>query len=307
MFRLLRFCRWTLALVGFCVFLTALLLLFSTTLQSNFSHLLKESASTALSETSHTALGFLLFWVVVPSIVWISVFVYKWRTNKKAGVGTPLKSAFLDSTKPLEMIPLAVIAGVWLVILGVFLGKSIYSIHHDEVGRWAAVVNEKNQMKRELAQRDRYIKNLEGKTCPVCPKRTIAVAPTSPAPLPSMARTLTESQAKILRDGLRAGIGLKVRINAIGKSRDTIDFANELREMFKGWELSGTNIQITNIGISSELEFAIPQPQASSVQLAVRVFDRAHIAYTKNVDPHPYRGPAGLGAPPELTINVSDR
>jgi hypothetical protein len=41
-----------------------------------------------------------------------------------------------------------------------------YDEHHDGTGRWQAVVNEKNKLKDELTEKDKYVKRLEAKSCP---------------------------------------------------------------------------------------------------------------------------------------------
>src|SRR5271157_3313054 len=55
-----------------------------------------------------------------------------------------------------------------------------------------------------------------------------------PVPQP---RGLTELQRTILMSDLKEGIGLKVRINSVGKLQDTLDFADELQSVFKGWQI----------------------------------------------------------------------
>jgi hypothetical protein len=63
--------------------------------------------------------------------------------------------------------------------------QTTYDDHHDSVGRWQSVVNEKENLKAELRQRDDYIRSLEARACPQCPSRglrngaVIAVPPVS--------------------------------------------------------------------------------------------------------------------------------
>jgi hypothetical protein len=74
---------------------------------------------------------------------------------------SPLKTAFSESTSPLEMISLAIVAGVWLAIFGVFIVHTVYHEHLDATGRWQAVVKEKNNLKAGLLTRDQYIGSLQ--------------------------------------------------------------------------------------------------------------------------------------------------
>ena len=149
-------------------------------------------------------------------------------------------------------------------------------------------------------------------TCPLCPiPKPCKVSSGPSTATTTQPRTLSELQTKILLTDLSAGYTLKVRINAMG-SQDTISFADELRQVFKGWDQIGNgNTSIAgaggNVSPTSELEFVIPNPQDRAVQIAVRAFDHAHIQYTKNVDPYAYRGATSAGEPPALTINVRDR
>jgi hypothetical protein len=49
---------------------------------------------------------------------------------------------------------------------GLFVVSTVIEVfhnHHDETGRWKAVVNEKNSLKQMLAERDKYIHQLEGR------------------------------------------------------------------------------------------------------------------------------------------------
>jgi hypothetical protein len=182
--------------------------------------------------------------------------------------------------------------------------QTIYDEHHDSVGRWQVVVREKDSLKTELQKRDDYIRSLESRKCAICPS-VQRIAPTASEP-----RGLTELQKTILVNDLKAGIGLKVRINSIGKLQDTHDFAEELKAVFKGWQVERniTGTLVSNMGSpTSELEFSIPQSQDHAVQIAIRAFDHAHIQYTKNVDPYAYRGGFSTEEAPALTINVRDR
>lgn len=47
--------------------------------------------------------------------------------------------------------------------------QTVYDDHHDATGRWQQVVNEKNNLKIELGKRDNYVRQLEQRSCPVCP------------------------------------------------------------------------------------------------------------------------------------------
>lgn len=177
-----------------------------------------------------------------------------------------------------------------------------YDEHHDSIGRWQAVVNEKNSLKIGLQQRDDYIRKLEGKSCPVCPAHPKSSA-SEPQP-----RALSELQLEILRRDLKPGIGLEVRINAIGGKQDTLDLAQDLREVFKGWKVGGGNIGAgPPYSGDADLEFVIPHPEADSVQIAIHAFEHAHVIYGKTVNAYAYCGPISLGPPPALTINVRDR
>lgn len=46
--------------------------------------------------------------------------------------------------------------------------QTIYDDHHDSGGRWRTVVKEKDRLKEQLEERDKYIKELEGRKCPTC-------------------------------------------------------------------------------------------------------------------------------------------
>jgi len=46
--------------------------------------------------------------------------------------------------------------------------QTVYDEHHDSVGRWQAVVNEREQLKDGLKKRDEYITRLESKSCLIC-------------------------------------------------------------------------------------------------------------------------------------------
>jgi len=193
-----------------------------------------------------------------------------------------------------------------VVYTGLFLWstvKTVYDDHHDSVGRWQSIVDEKNRLKTMLQQRDEYIKELEGKRCTVC-----ASYPKSSAKEPQP-RTLSDLQMTVLRRDLKAGAGLKVRINALGGKADTIAFADELRQAFRGWDVGGGNVgnHPGDPNEAQDLEFVIPHPEDRSVQIAVYAFEHAQIIYGKNVSPYAYSGPISLGEPPALTINVRDR
>jgi hypothetical protein len=45
--------------------------------------------------------------------------------------------------------------------------QTVYDDHHDSVTRWRAVVNEKDQLKQELKDRDGYISHLLVRSCPL--------------------------------------------------------------------------------------------------------------------------------------------
>jgi hypothetical protein len=66
------------------------------------------------------------------------------------------------------------IMGIIVTIVGyVFLFtwstvRTIYDDHHDSTARWQTVVREKDNLKAELGIRDKYIKDLEAKSCPIC-------------------------------------------------------------------------------------------------------------------------------------------
>jgi hypothetical protein len=182
--------------------------------------------------------------------------------------------------------------------------QTVYDTHQDSVGRWQLVVKEKDSLKAELQKRDDYIKSLEARKCPVCPPaRTISVGTSlRESPPPS---ALSQLQKTVLLRDLKAGSGLlTVRINSIGNRVGVTDYADEIEKVFKGWNVDrnitgqiGTNLEMT----TAQIEFVIPQPQAPSVQIAVRAFDNAHVTYTKTVSEFAYRG--SLPAP-ALTINV---
>lgn len=189
--------------------------------------------------------------------------------------------------------------------------QTIYDDHHDSIGRWQAVVKEKNSLTEMLQQRDEYIKRLESRSCPACPPNRKQGL--SNEPQPSQPRSLSDLQRAVLQRDLGAGVGLKVRINAVGTQSDTLSFTDELRQAFRGWIQSNENVPTlamtvldADVGTPSELEFAIPNPQDPSVQLAIHAFDHAHIAYTKNVSPYAWRGSSNEPIP-ALTINVRDR
>jgi hypothetical protein len=197
---------------------------------------------------------------------------------------------------------LAILVGLVVSLLlmgGTFFWKSttaIYDDHSDMAGRLKSVINERNDLRTKVS-------TLENKSCPVCP--VTHPVPITPAIPP---RALTELQRAILARDLQAGVGLTVRINAIGKLKDTQDFADELRIAFSGWQIESTTFAAAGNSagiVASELEFVIPQPEDRAVQIAIHAFDHAHIVYTKNVDPNAFRG---HGIPvPALTINVRDR
>jgi hypothetical protein len=175
-----------------------------------------------------------------------------------------------------------------------------YDEHNDSTGRWQAVVKEKDKLKDGLAQRDDYIRQLEARQCPSCPSRKpLGAQPTS------LPRALTELQRAILIRDLKAGHGLKVKINVIGNNSDTLAFAKDIVDMFKGWDVELYHFGITSFGFSSPFEFVIPRPQDSSVQIAVHAFDHAHVEYTKNVDQSAFLG--AMGTIPPLIINITDR
>jgi hypothetical protein len=54
--------------------------------------------------------------------------------------------------------------------------QTVYDDHHDDIGRWHAVVNEKNLLKSELNKRDEYIRKLENAKCPQC-GREVGIRP----------------------------------------------------------------------------------------------------------------------------------
>jgi hypothetical protein len=161
MVRLFNFIRWAFALLGVCLLFSMAIALYIVSWQEHLLHLLWRSASRTIAETSHTWLGFCAFWVAAPVLVWIAIFIYKWDRLRRRGSMAPLKSAFEESTSPLEMIPLAIVAGVWLVIFGVFIARTLYNEHHDMDGAWKATVNEKNNLKQGISERDAYIRRLQ--------------------------------------------------------------------------------------------------------------------------------------------------
>jgi hypothetical protein len=161
MVRFFNFCRWLLALFGLVLFITLAVALYIPTWHEHLVHLLWQSASRTLTATSHTWLAFLAFWVVAPILIWIGIIIYKLRGLYRRQAVSPMKTAFLKSTSALEMIPLSVIAGVWLVIFGVFIVHTIYHEHQDATGAWQDVVKEKNRLKQGLGDRDQYIGRLE--------------------------------------------------------------------------------------------------------------------------------------------------
>lgn len=65
----------------------------------------------------------------------------------------------------------------YLILFSWSVFQTIYDDHHDDTGRWRAVVNEKNVLKSELSNRDAYIYRLDNRRCPQCNKSGAAVAP----------------------------------------------------------------------------------------------------------------------------------
>ena len=80
------------------------------------------------------------------------------------------------------LIGLAVTTFVYSTLFVWSTVQTVYDNHHDSVGRWQAVVQEKNALKESLQQRDTYIHQLEGKTCPACSRSGKAITVVQPKP-----------------------------------------------------------------------------------------------------------------------------
>jgi hypothetical protein len=119
-----------LAIVGFAVVLTAIIIMCVSDWQKHLLHLWWRAASRTLAETSHTWLGFAALCIVAPFAVWLIRLGHRWRSLVRERRMSPLKDAFHESTKHVY-IELGVYATVWLVILAVFLAKIIYGDHQD--------------------------------------------------------------------------------------------------------------------------------------------------------------------------------
>jgi hypothetical protein len=72
-------------------------------------------------------------------------------------------------------------AAVYIFLFGWSAVQTIYDEHHDNTGRWRAVVNEKDALKVELKRRDDYIELLKARSCPACSNRHSI---SQPAPSP---------------------------------------------------------------------------------------------------------------------------
>jgi hypothetical protein len=58
---------------------------------------------------------------------------------------------------------------LWSVLFGAFVVKTVYDDHQNLTGRLRSVVNEKNDLRDGLNQRDEYIQRLKAISCPTCP------------------------------------------------------------------------------------------------------------------------------------------
>jgi hypothetical protein len=77
------------------------------------------------------------------------------------------------------LMGLGVTAFGYLILFAWSTIQTVYDNHHDSVSRWQAVVNEKNNLKAGLTERDNYITKQEG-TSPVTKVVTKAAPPIQP-------------------------------------------------------------------------------------------------------------------------------
>jgi hypothetical protein len=133
--RIWKFFYWLAALIGVAVFTAAMIVLSYHPWRQSSADLLWRSSSNAITSTSHSWLGFLAFWIIAPTVTWISVFIHKWNNNKRGEILSPFKTAFNEMSSPIEIIGVGIVFVIWLVLFGCFLVKIVYDDHQTLVAQ----------------------------------------------------------------------------------------------------------------------------------------------------------------------------
>jgi hypothetical protein len=102
------------------------------------------------------------------------------------------------------LIGVAVAVFVYSILFTWSTLQTVYDDHRDSTGRWRVVVNEKNNLKAGLRQRDEYITKLEGKTCPLCKPVTGRVAAQVQVPPRCWADSVMEDTRLNRIDGIKS-------------------------------------------------------------------------------------------------------
>jgi hypothetical protein len=103
-------------------------------------------------------------------------------------------------------------AGAYVFLFGWGTIQTIYDDHRDSVGRWQAVVAEKNILQKELGKRDEYIKLLTNRTCSICPPHSPISGGLQPAQthLPIVGGVRVASQKTVLSTNPKYPYALEV-------------------------------------------------------------------------------------------------
>lgn len=120
----------------------------------NLLHRISHNFFAALGQTG---LGWWVQAIILFAVTEVVTYLVVW-----AVLGKPAMTArFAKNFKIGLYVWIIVLVCVYGPIFGWHVLKTTYNDHRDVVSRWRAVVNEKNNLKSELSERDQYIQRLE--------------------------------------------------------------------------------------------------------------------------------------------------